>query len=198
MKLAIVIMLVATFTLSCEGNKESVEVTSNKNDAEVENQETDPIEESEELKVDDSKIAAIDAYRQRLENEIEKPIEVKSDDLREKTKQKWKKIHFYVQDGNIVRIKSYPHEGISERTEEFYLKDGQLVLAVIEDHGLTERGKEQEKFDKVYYFDNGEVIKEIAFDKESEFTVKNSDGEELLSEVKEYLKVYKEKSGKNE
>jgi hypothetical protein len=195
MKLSIVIMLVATITLSCEANKESVEFTSNNNNAEIENQEA---ENPEELELDESLIVSIDSYRQRLENEIENPIELKSVELREKAKQKWKKIHFYIQEGNVVRIKSYPHEGISERTEEFYLKDGELVLAVIEDHGLTERLKETEEFDKVYYFDKGDVIKEIGAEKETEYAVKNSDGEELLSEVKEYLKVYSDKIQKME
>jgi hypothetical protein len=187
MKIGIVIMLIAFFIVSCEQSIEKVE------DVQTKSQETEIVEEPEQIETDESIIASIDSYRQRLENEIGEPLEIKSDQLREKTKQKWEKIHFYVQEGKVVRIKSYPHEGLSERTEEFYLKDNQLILDVIEDHGMSERGKEIEEIDKIYYFNNDNVIKEVGSENESEFAVKNSDGEELLSEVKEYLKVYKEK-----
>lgn len=192
MKIIVAIIAVTIFTLGCEENKETLENTAKISNDETITQEAENEEHNTQTEDVESIIASIDSHRIIVENEIDNPLEITSDALREKTKQKWGKIHFYVKDGAVVRIKTYPHETVSERTEEFYLMDNQLVLAVIEDHGLGERGKEQEEIDKLYYFDNEEVIKEISSDKESEFGVKNSDGEELLSEVKEYLKVYEE------
>ena len=193
MKYGVVTLIIVLITASCNEKTESLEKDSKKENVQLEKEEVEENDLSSSTEVNDSKIASINEYRLQLEKEVDKPIEIRSDQLREKTKQKWSKIHFYEKDGEVVRIKSYPYEGISERTEEFYLKDGQLVLAVIEDHGHYERGKEKEEIDKIYYFDNEEVIKEIASDKELEFAVKNSDGEELLSEVNEYFNVYKEK-----
>jgi len=192
MKKNIFFIAAAFFLFSCEEQSTTNEDQLSSSKTETSNPEFENEDESSSNEVDESKIASIDSYRRKVENKIDKPLEIRSDQLREKTKQKWHKVHFYLEDGKVVRIKSYPHEGISERTEEFYLMDNQLVLAVIEDHGLGERGKELEEIDKVYYFNNGELIKEIGSEKESEFSIRNSDAEELLSEVKEYLNVYKE------
>lgn len=192
MKKYIFFIAAAFFLFSCEEQSTRNEDQLSSNKTETSKTETENEDESSSNELDESKIASIDSYRRKVENEIDKPLEIRSDQLREKTKQKWHKVHFYVEEGKVVRIKSYPHEGISERTEEFYLMDNQLVLAVIEDSGLAEREIELEEIDKVYYFNNGELIKEIGSEKESEFSIRNSDAEELLSEVKEYLNVYKE------
>ena len=138
----------------------------------------------------DALVASIDQKRTEIENSIQEPMEVNTSELREKTKQKWQKIHFYAKDGNVIRIKTYPHEGVSQRTEEFYLDGQTLILAVIEDNGAGEKGKTEEEIDKLYYFHEGEIIKEVHSSNEAEYGFKNSDGEELLSEVNEYLEIY--------
>ena len=63
-------------------------------------------------------------------------------------------------------------------------------MAVIEDNGAGERGKAKEEIDKLYYYHNGEFLKEVNKETKSEYAIKKSDAEELLSEVKEYLEIY--------
>ena len=133
----------------------------------------------------------INEKRKTIEQNISKPIVVSTSSLREKIKQKWESIHFYLIENELVRIKTYPYKNISSRTEEFYLDNGQLILAVIEDDGSGERGKSIEVLDKLYYFENEEVIKEIRSEKEQEYNIKSSDAEELLVELHEYLSIYK-------
>jgi len=126
-----------------------------------------------------------------MRNEIEswskqsKPITLSTDSLRAKTKQKWSKIHIYSKDGEIQRIKTYPHQAVSDRTEEFYFSEGELILAVIEDHGSAEA--EAEMADKMYFFHAGKLIGEENGANEKEYAIESSDAEELLQEAAEYL-----------
>lgn len=137
----------------------------------------------------DQELALINERRAAIEANIAEPVSISTENATAKIKQKWSNIHYYFLNNELVRIKTYPHEGISERTEEFYLENGQLILAVIEDEGSGERGKSEEAIDKMYYFMNGEVIKEVKND-EAEYGLRNSDGEELLSEMKAYVDYY--------
>jgi hypothetical protein len=148
------------------------------------------VKEEPQLNVD-SLSTAIENYRNKVEMEISDPIEVSTNDLRAKIKQKWDRIHFYELNGELVRIKTYPYENISERTEEFYVKDGQLSLVIIEDDGSGERGKSEGSYDKAYYFHENELIKEEKNSGESEYSVKEGDAEELLAEFQEYLEIFK-------
>ncbi len=110
--------------------------------------------------------------------------------MREKINQKWAKFHFYKQGDEVVRIKAYPYAP-SKRTEEYYLQAGDLALAVIEDDGTGPKGKSLDQLDKIYYFKNGEMIKEVNNTNEEEYTVNKSDAEELIQEVNEYLSILK-------
>jgi hypothetical protein len=138
----------------------------------------------------DSLVSAIDARREAIEAAIGEPLEVQTTDLREKIKQKWSKMDFYTLDGELARIKTYPYPQISTRTEEFYADGGELILVVIEDDGTGEEEKEKGQFDKLYYFHNGEVIKEAHLNDETEYSIQVSDGEELMTEFKEYVTIY--------
>jgi len=160
--------------------------------------ESKPAEKSEmadskeahsELNVD-SLVSAADQRRTEIENAETTPMEVFTSDLKEKIKQKWERIHFYTLDGNIVRIKTYPYENISKRTEEFYLQDGELFMAVIEDDGTGERGKTAEEIDKIYYIADGELVHEINKSEEQEYSLRKSDAEELQAEVREYIQIF--------
>jgi hypothetical protein len=133
----------------------------------------------------------IDKLRTEIESLDVKPIEISTANLREKIKQKWSKIHFYVVDDIVMKVKTYPYTEISKRTEEFYANKEGLKLVVIEDNGEGEKGKPKDQLDKMYYFSSGKLIKEVNNQKESEYTVKESDAEELLSEFNEYLDIYK-------
>lgn len=190
----VAVALTTTLLFSCGQAEEKSEDAV---DQQVENTENEENEE-EEMEISepvlnvDSVAMAIDTYRGEVEANIGEGVEVSTEDMRAKVKQKWSKIHFYTMDGNVVRIKTYPHENVSSRTEEFYIMDGGLVLAVIEDDGEGERGKDSESIDKMYYYHNGEMIKEINAEEKGEYSVKQSDAEELLSEVKEYMEAYNE------
>jgi co-chaperonin GroES (HSP10) len=138
----------------------------------------------------DSITAFIDETRNAIESNLEDPTIVYTSELKGKIKQKWAKMHFYVSEGQVVRVKTYAYESISTRTEEFYLQNGALVLAVVEDDGSGDRGKDDEAIDKMYYFHNGEVIKEKHAENEKEYGVRGSDGEELLGELAEYLDIF--------
>ena len=79
----------------------------------------------------------------------------------EDTKQKWEKFDAYYDGDKLVRLQVYPHKGISERTEEYYLMDGKLVFAFIQDKGPKNEGKDKGEPGKEFYFDNGKLIKYV-------------------------------------
>lgn len=135
--------------------------------------------------------AGIDAMRAAIEENLDiyEKVEIGKDQFREKTRQKWEKIHIYLEDGNVVRIKSYPYADISKRTEEFYFDKGNLILAVIEDNGDETGGKEE--VDKLIYFHNGEAYSEVSKGDEQEMTTLKAEGEELYEETLEYLELLK-------
>jgi len=161
--------------------------TQNKEDKQInsENQITETF-----LNVD-SLIQVIDQKRSEIEKLTIPPIELSTKNLREKIKQKWSKIHFYVQNNQVIKIKTYPYPEITKRTEEFYASEKGLILVVIEDNGEGKKGKSKDQIDKMYYFDNGKLIKEINNKNEVEYALKESDALELLSEFNEYLDIFK-------
>lgn len=65
-----------------------------------------------------------------------------------------------------------------------------MVLAVIEDHGDGTKGESKSELDKMYYFSNGKVLQELSNKKETEYTVKESDAKELISEFNEYKEIF--------
>ena len=136
-------------------------------------------------------INTIDNKRVEIENQLDQVdrIVIESDSLRAKISQKWDRIHYYLIDGKVVRIKTYPHEGISTRTEEFYFNEGDLILVTIEDEGLGKRGKEKGVIDKMFYFYDGLFLTEYSTSKEREFKVKESESQELFQEAGEYLEI---------
>lgn len=135
--------------------------------------------------------AGIDAMRAAIEENLDiyEKVEIGKDQFREKTRQKWEKIHIYLEDGKVMRIKSYPYEGITKRTEEFYFDHGNLILAVIEDDGEEAGGKEE--VDKLIYFHNGEAYSEVSQGDEQELSSLKAEGEELYEETMEYLELLK-------
>lgn len=175
---------------ACGGSEEETGENDETNDVVVEGTETETIEETAALNVD-SLVAAINDLRTSIESSIGEAVEMETTEQREKIKQKWKAIHFYTLNDEIVRVKTYPHEGISQRTEEFYFDGGELIMAVIEDNGEGERGKSESELDKIYYYHGGSMIKEVGANTvESE---EISSGEELVEEAMEYLSIYEKK-----
>lgn len=135
-------------------------------------------------------VSSIDAKRAEIEGNLGEPIVMTTENMRAKTKQKWQTIHFYTQNDEVVRIKTYPYAEISKRTEEYYVEGGKLILAVIEDNGEGEKGKPKDQLDKLYYFQDDKVVSEFHSENESEYSVREGDGEELLAEFKEYMEAF--------
>jgi hypothetical protein len=110
--------------------------------------------------------------------------------VREKIKQKWSKIRYDLVNDTVARIKTFPYEQISKRTEEFYFDKGQLVLVVIEDNGETPGGEPKKELDKLYYFKDGKMVEEVKNSNEKEYAIKNSEAVELLQEANEYIDLF--------
>lgn len=153
----------------------------------------EPSQEAEVPTVADSTINTehLDKKRYEIEAAEIKAIEVSTSALREKIKQKWSKIHFYVQNYILVKVKTYPHENISKRTEEFYADANGLFLAVVEDKGDFDKKDENMNIDKKYYYQNDKLVREIKNDEENEYSIKESEAAELLAEFKEYVEILK-------
>ena len=182
--------LAAVFVVaSCDSNSAENNEVEVKQETEMDT-ETSEVEVVEEMVNVDSLVQAIDATRARIEALELAPVEMATAELRSKLKQKWSNIHFYVENDKLVKVKTYPYAEVSKRTEEFYVNDGELVLVVIEDDGSGEKGKTKDQLDKLYYFNNAELIKELKSNSEIEFNEKYSDAEELQAEFKEYLELY--------
>jgi len=139
----------------------------------------------------DSVIIEIDNKRATIETLDLDFFELSTANLREKIKQKWSKIHFYFDGDDLVKIKAYPHSGISKRTEEFYIDNSNLILVVIEDDGTGEKGKSNLDLDKMYYFHNENLIQELKSNQEVEYNIKNGDSEELQAEFQEYVEIFR-------
>lgn len=162
--------------------------------SEPKKEEAQAEKKEEAMEVDaDAVVKSADELRRKIENEIEniEPIQIETTGLRENIKQKWSKIHYYLKDNQVVRVKTYPHKEVSKRTEEFYYDNGKLSIVAIEDDGSGDRGKAKNQFDKIYYFKDGDYITEVNNSKEGEYTIKQSDAEKLLQEAKEYMDIFK-------
>lgn len=179
----IVGLLAATIGFSsCNTNENQEAKTIEANPQEVVSTETTPVNE---VSVDE-----INLIRTKIEALQVEPLEITTSDLREKIKQKWSKMHFYVEDGIVVKVKTYPYAEISKRTEEFYANKDGLLLVVIEDNGEGPKGKSQSEIDKMYYFNNDKLIKKIKKGEEQEFSNENLDAQGLSAEFKEYIEIY--------
>jgi len=145
-------------------------------------------------KVDNSNLVSeIDQMKNKIEADKSKlkQAEMSTKDLRGQIKQKWSKIHFYSDGDKVVRVKTYPYDQISERTEEFYFNDSKLIFAIIKDDGNKNQGDDEKVKSKMYYFNNGELVKEVNNSEEDEHEIRRSDSERLLQEAEEYLLLVK-------
>ena len=138
----------------------------------------------------DASVAAaeISTERARIEAAVESLTrrEISFENARAQIKQKWKKMDAYLEGDQVVRIRTYP-QGESARTEEFYFKDGKLILAFIEDDGLSNEGQSEARKGKTYWFSGGKFIKEENDTGEAETTAPSDDAQRLMQEAQEYL-----------
>ncbi|MGB4857845.1 MAG: hypothetical protein WBP11_00805 [Dokdonella sp.] len=129
---------------------------------------------------------AIEARKDQLTRK-----EMSTEKLNERIKQKWSKLDFYSDNGKLLRIKSYPHPNISTRTEEFYFRDGQLMLAYVEDDGTRPEAGAVHTKGKEYYYSAGHFVAERNLSGEKEHGIRNSDEEGLEAEALEYQNIFK-------
>ncbi|MEO8666307.1 MAG: hypothetical protein ABI462_12510, partial [Ignavibacteria bacterium] len=135
----------------------------------------------------DAIVNRISEYRSAGEKKLvdnsfkKKTVTLKTSTADEDTKQKWEKLDAYYDGDKLVRLQTYPHSGISDRTEEFYIMDGKLVFAFIQDKGPKQEGKDTGEPGKEFYFDNSKLIKYV-----------NTSGEKAKDETAE-MKMYESK-----
>ena len=143
----------------------------------------------------DSLVKVIGAENSRIEANLKSfsKTSLKTTGLREQIKQKWSVIEYFTENGQIVKIVTLPYKQITKRTEEFTFKQGKLILALIADKGIDEKGNIEKDIDKEYYFSDGICIKENNRSNEKETTIRNSDNERLLQEANEYLDLMPKK-----
>lgn len=192
MKKAFIFFFLAGITLAACNSQDSGEKTSTATtQTQDTSKETLETESSTTPEIDVDAISAdINGYRQMIEDKLESldRREMDTASARDQIKQKWSVIHYYFDNGHVVRVKTYPHEGQSNRTEEFYYRGGELVCAVVEDNG-TQQGKEESIQGKVYYYYNGKAIREVNNTDEQEYSIRESDAERLMQEAKEYFEL---------
>lgn len=140
----------------------------------------------------DEMVSKISKYRADGEKKLldktfkKKTVVLNKTDAKERTKQKWENVDAYYDGDKLVRLQTNPHKGISERTEEFYVMDGKLVFAFIQDIGPKNEGKDTGEPGKELYFDNGKLIK---FSNTTGNEEKNADAEMKMYESKLPIEV---------
>ena len=187
----VLILFLAVGLFSCTDSSKEKDVVEESHevvqDEKVSNPESKLHEEER-----DALISKFDENRLAIEAKIHdiKPIEITSEYLRDKIRQKWSKIHIYTENGVILRIKSYPYETISDRCEEFYFYEGKLAMVVMENDGDWTQSQDVSKLDKVFYFENGKLI----FEKggASPYNSLEDMSHELIQEAVEYTHLYEE------
>src|SRR5262245_22528604 len=87
---------------------------------------------------DNPQVQQINSYIREVEKNVSSykrnEEKLSPEQLTEVTDKKWSKIHTYTDGDQLKRMKLYPSDG-SQRTEEFYYKDGNLVFAFLEENG---------------------------------------------------------------
>ncbi len=188
------------FLIACSGNDEPTKEEKMDSGDHMMDQHEKMMDVEKGVMMQDSAelMSMIDKKRMDIEAMIKdiKPIEITNKEMRPKSAQKWSKVHVYAKDGKVIRIKTYPHLGVSKRTEEFYFDNGKLILATIEDDGMGKPGKDKMKIDKLYYFDEDKCIAEMHNTNEREYGTKTSESEELMHEAQEYMDIHHMKMNK--
>jgi hypothetical protein len=129
----------------------------------------------------------IEAAKEKMQR-----IEILSKDLNSgQIRQKWSKVHFYLEKGKVCRIKTYPHEENSKLTDEFYFDNDQLVFAILQDNGDQATGNQELNFGRMYYFKDDELVKEVIHSEKKDHELKSAESKRLLKEANEYLELLK-------
>lgn len=141
----------------------------------------------------DEIVAKISTFRSEGEKKLnenkftKKEFVLKDSKASDDMKQKWEKVDAYYEGDKLVRLQFYPHKGISERTEEFYVMDGKIAFAFIQDKGPKHEGKDMGEPGKEFYFDKDKLIKYVNTSGEK---ANDEDAEKKMYEAKLPVEVY--------
>ena len=146
----------------------------------------------------DEIVSAIDKYRAEGEKKLvekkftKKEVSLTGEKVKDSVRQRWEKLDAYYEGAKLVRLQVYPHKGSTGRTEEFYVKDGKLVFAFIQDKGPKNEGKDMGEPGKEFYFDNDKLVRMVDRSNEKETdpeAAKKMYETRLPYEVKEFQEI---------
>ena len=139
------------------------------------------------------KVSATDTYVRSVEKNISssqrKEQMLSPDQLKDITDENWTKIHTYSDGADLKRMKLYPTAG-SQRTEEFYYRDGKPVFVFLEANGAGKENHDQNATGDKYYFANGELIAATAADGKS-IDVKSAEAKKMSEKLQKESEVFR-------
>ena len=139
------------------------------------------------------KVSAIDAYVRSVEKNISssqrKELMLSPGELKNVTNENWTKIHTYSDGADLKRMKLYPPAG-SQRTEEFYYRDGKPVFVFLEANGAGKENYDQNATGDKYYFADGKLIAATAADGKS-IDVKSAEAEKMSEKLQKESEAFR-------
>jgi hypothetical protein len=139
------------------------------------------------------KVSAIDAYVRNVEKNISssqrKEQMLTPGELKNVTNENWTKIHTYSDGADLKRMKLYPTAG-SQKTEEFYYRDGKPVFVFLEANGAGKENHDQNATGDKYYFADGKLIAATAADGKS-IDVKSAEAEKMSEKLQKESEAFR-------
>src|SRR6267142_282497 len=136
--------------------------------------------------------SATDAYVRSVEQNISssqrKEQMLSPGELKTVTNENWTKIHTYSDGTYLKRMKLYPPAG-SQRTEEFYYRDGKPVFVFLEANGDGKENHDQNVTGDKYYFADGTLIAATTADGKS-IDVKSAEAKKMSEKLQKNLKLF--------
>ena len=139
------------------------------------------------------KVSAIDAYVQSVEKNISssqrKEQMLSPGELKKVTNENWTKIHTYSDGADLKRMKLYPTAG-SQKTEEFYYRNGKPVFVFLEANGADKENHDQNATGDKYYFADGKLIAATAADGKS-IDVKSAEAKQMSEKLQKESEAFR-------
>jgi hypothetical protein len=139
------------------------------------------------------KVTAIDAYVRSVEKNISssqrKEQMLSPGDLKKVTNENWTKIHTYSDGADLKRMKLYPTAG-SQKTEEFYYRDGKPIFVFLEANGADKENHDQNATGDKYYFADGKLIAATAADGRS-IDVKSAEAKKMSEKLQKESEAFR-------
>ena len=139
------------------------------------------------------KVNAIEAYVRNVEKNISSSQRreqmLSPGELENVTNENWTKIHTYSDGADLKRMKLYPPAG-SQRTEEFYYRDGKPVFVFLEANGAGKENHDQNATGDKYYFADGKLIAATAADGKS-IDVKSAEAKKMSEKLQKESEAFR-------